>query len=414
MSRPTQENTVAVATEEPAAFPFPDGPKATPSPEFDRRRAQCPLSKVKLPTGDHALLAVKHQDIQQIMSDDARFTRDLSAPGSPRLFHNLLMLDDPTILLNMHGQDHLRLRRIIASAFTPRRANELRPKINAAIDDLLDELEKGERPADLMKFAYRFPTRLMCEMLGIPEEDGEQLKKWVSAWLSFAMTPEELDQAAREFNDYVIALAERRRAEPGEVLIDHLISARDVDDKLSEDELVSMIRTLIIGGNETIASSLSRMLLSLLGRREHWEALLRDRSLVPAAIEELLRHNPPGGGGSGLIRMATEDVVLDSGSGVIEAGQGVFTPLVAAGHDPEAFPEPDRIRFDRPKSPSTMQFGAGRHYCVGVHLARVELELALTALLDRFPDLRLAVDPEDLAWSEGTYGVNLPALPVVW
>ncbi|WP_433261707.1 cytochrome P450 [Actinosynnema sp. CS-041913] len=411
---PVSTTRQSPADEELADFPFPEGPRATPSPEFARRRAECPLSRVRLPTGDTALLAVRHRDIQQIMGDDARFTRDLSAPGSPRLFHNLLMLDDPTILLNMHGEDHLRLRRIMASAFTPRRADALRPKIQEKIDLLLDEVERGERPVDLMQFAYRLPTSLMCGMLGIPEEDGPQLKEWVSAWLSFAMSPEELDRAARGFDDYVVALAARRRAEPGDVLIDHLISARDVDDRLSEDELVSMVRTLVIGGNETIAGSLSRMLLTLLTRREHWEALRRDRSLVPAAIEELLRHSPPGGGGSGLMRMATEDVVLESGSGVVRKGEGVFTPLVAAGHDPEAFPEPDLVRFDRPRTPGTVQFGAGRHYCVGVHLARVELELALTSLLDRFPDLRLAVPVEELVWSEGTYGVTLPALPVVW
>ncbi|MFI9549753.1 cytochrome P450 [Streptomyces sp. NPDC052016] len=406
------ENPQADAT--PAPFPFPDGPMASPPPEFARRRAVCPLSEVTLPTGDRAMVAVKHADIQQIMSDDRRFSRDLSAPDAPRLFHNLLMLEDPTILLNMHGEDHLRLRRILASAFTPRRAEQRRPEIQESIDAVLDEMEQSGRPADLMFFAYKLPTRLTCRMLAIPEEDAEQLLKWVSAWLSFSMPREELDKAAADFNDYVVALTRRRRAEPGDALIDHLISARDVDDRLSEEELVSTIRTLIIGGNETIANSISRMMFTLLRQRDLWETLQKDRSLIPAAIEELLRHNPPGGGATGLMRLATEDVELVSGSGTIRAGQAVFTPLVAAAYDPEAFPEPEQVRFDRPKSPSTMQFGAGRHFCLGVHLARTELELMLTALLDRFPDLRLAKEPEDLRWSDGSYGVTMLELPVVW
>ncbi|MEV0643067.1 cytochrome P450 [Streptomyces sp. NPDC050619] len=387
---------------------------SSPPPEFARRRGVCPLSEVTLPTGDRAMLALKHADIQQIMSDDRRFTRDLSAPDAPRLFHNLLMLEDPTILLNMHGDDHLRLRRILASAFTPRRAEGWRPQISEEIDRLLDEMERDGRPANLMAFAYKLPTRLTCKMLAIPEEDGEQLLTWVSAWLSFAMPREELDKAAADFNDYVVALTRRRRAEPGDALIDHLINARDVDDRLSEDELVSTIRTLIIGGNETIANSISRMVFTLLRERHLWETLQADRSLIPTAIEELLRHNPPGGGATGLMRMATEDVELDSGSGTVRAGQGVFTPLVAAAYDPQAFPDPEQVKFDRPKSPGTLQFGAGRHFCLGIHLARTELELMLTALLDRFPDLALATAPEELPFSEGGYGVTMSELPVVW
>lgn len=397
-------------------FPFEAGPMASAPPEFERRRGTCPVSHVTLPTGDPATLVLKHADIQQIMSDDARFTRDMLAPEAPRLFPNLLLLEDPTMLTNMHGPDHLRLRRIVASAFTPKRAQAYRPEIESIVGRLLDDLEKGERPADLMGFAYALPTHLICGLLGIPIEDGDRLQKWVQAWLSFALPREELDRAGQEFNDYVVALAAQRRADPGDKLIDHLISARDVGDRLSEEELVSMIRTLIIGGNETIANAISRIMFSLLAEpgREHWKMLLADRSLLPVAVEELLRHNPPGGGASGLLRWAQEDVELESGSGTIRAGEAVLTPLVAAGHDPEAFPEPEKIRFDRPKSPSTMQFGAGRHYCLGVHVARVELELTLNALLDRYPDLRLAKEPADLAWSEGSYGVGLPELPVLW
>jgi cytochrome P450 len=398
----------------PALFPFPDGPLAGPPPEFAHRRKACPLSEVTLPTGDRAMLALRHADIQQIMGDDKRFTRDFSAPDAPRLFHNMLLLEDPSLLINVHGEDHIRLRRITASAFTPRRAEEWRPEIRRIIEELLDKVEQAGAPANLMDFASELPMRLICQMLAIPVEDGEQLREWVAAWLSFAMPREELDRAALEFDNYALALANRRRANPGNSLIDDLIKARDVDDRLSEGELVSAIRSLIIGGNETIASSLSRIVFSLLRDRDSWEALKADRSLLPVAVEELLRHNPPGGGGSGLMRLATEDVELVSGAGTIRKGQAVFTPLVAAGHDPEAFPEPERIRFDRPKSPGTMQFGAGRHYCQGAHLARVELEECLMALLDRFPNLHFATAPEDLAWSEGSYGIGLPELPVAW
>jgi cytochrome P450 len=401
---------------QPAAdFPFPDGPLGTQPPEFVRRRGQCPLSDITLPSGDKAVLALRHQDIEAIMGDDRRFSRDFSDPSAPRLFPNILVLEDPNLLMNMHGDDHLRLRRIIGSAFTPRRAEKWRPEVKGIVHGLLDDMERLGPPVDLMaNFAYRLPVRMVCRLLGISDEDGDRTLGWVAAWLSVDAIPlEERDRAAAEFTSFVTGIIEQRRREPGDALLDHLINAHDVDDRLSDEELVSMVRGLIIGGNETIANAISRSVLSLLRFRDRWEELLADRSLVPAAVEELLRFSPPGGGASGLMRRALEDVELPSGAGTVKAGQAVLTPLVAAGHDPEVFADPEEIRFDRTGA-STMQFGAGRHYCPGVHLARVELQTVLEALLERFPKLHLPVAPEELPWSEGSYGTSLLGLPVAW
>ncbi|WP_193317767.1 MULTISPECIES: cytochrome P450 [Streptomyces] len=389
---------------------------ASQPPEFVRRRQQCPVSHVTLPTGDPALLVLKHQDIEAIMGDDRRFTRDLSDPSAPRLFPNILVLEDPELMMNMHGDDHLRLRRIIASAFTPRRAEKWRDEVRAIVDELLDDVERMGPPVDLMaNFAYRLPTRMVCRLLGISDDEGDRTLGWVAAWLSVDAIPvEERDKAAAEFTAWAVALIEERRANPQDALLDHLISARDVDDRLTEGELVSMLRGLIIGGNETIANAISRSVLSLMRFPERWEELLANRDLIPKAVEELLRFSPPGGGASGLLRLATEDVELPSGAGTVRKGQAVLTPLVAAGHDPEAFPDPEELRFDREGKTSTMQFGAGRHFCPGVHLARVELQTVLAALLDRFPKLHLPVEPEELPWSEGSYGTSLLGLPVAW
>jgi cytochrome P450 len=359
------------------------------------------------------VLALRYDDISMIMGD-RRFSRDLSAPDAPRLFPSMLILDDPTLLMNMHGADHLRLRRLIGPAFTPRRSEQWRPLIRAAVEKLLDEVERSGAPVDLMAtFAYQLPIHITCVQLGIPQADVERVKHWISAFLSVsAMSLAERDTAAVEFTAYTAELIAQHRAEAGDDLIDHLINARDADDRLSEDELVSMVRGLIIGGNETIANGFSRAVFSLLQHPDSWDELVADRSLVPAAVEELLRFNPPGGGASGLLRLATEDIDVPSG-GTIRAGQAVLTPLIAAGHDPAVFPDPERIDFHRPKH-DTMQFGAGQHFCPGTHIGRVELQEALDALLARFPKLRLTVPPEELPWSQGGYGSGLVALTVTW
>ncbi|PRY34883.1 cytochrome P450 [Umezawaea tangerina] len=390
-------------------FPFPDGPLSTQPPEYARRRETCPMSDVTTPTGDPAVLVLKYHDVEAVMRD-RRFSRDLSAPGTPRLFPSNLLSDDPDFLMNMHGEDHRRLRRIVASAFTPRRAEQWRPEVRRIADDLLDRVEAEGPPADLMAaLSYQLPVRVICRQLGVPDEEGDKFQGWVAAFLSVSgMSMAEREVAAGEFTGYVEELVRRHRTAPGDDLVDQIVNARDEEDRLTEAELVSLVRGLIVGGNETVANSLSRCVLTLLSHRGLWDDLVRDRSDLPAAVEELLRVNPPGR--IGLLRVATEDVELPSGT--VRAGQAVISPLIAAGHDPEVFPEPDRIVLGR--EPQTLQFGAGPHFCLGVHLARVELQEALSALMDRFPGLELTAPPEDLPWNRGGYGITLSSLPVRW
>ena len=391
-------------------FPFPDGPLSTQPPEYVRRRAECPVSEVTTPTGDRAVLVLGYADIETVMRD-RRFSRDLSAPGTPRLFPSNLLADDPDFLMNMHGDDHRRLRRIVATAFMPRRAEQWRPVVRAIADELLDEVEAAGPPVDLMAtYAYPLPVRIICRQLGVPEDEGPRVRRGVAAYLSVSgMSMAEREEAAGEFTAYTEELIRRHRAEPADDLIDQMINARDAEDRLTEAELVSLVRGLIVGGNETVANSLSRCVLTLLTHRDLWDELVADRSGLPDAIEELLRVNPPGR--IGLLRLATEDVDLPSGA-TVKAGQAVISPLIAAGHDPEVFPEPDRVLPGR--EPGTLQFGAGPHFCLGVHLARVELQEALSALMDRFPDLELTTTPEDLPWNRGGYGITLSSLPLRW
>lgn len=391
-------------------FPFQDGPLATQPPEYERRRSECPLSRVRLPSGDRAVLAVRYEDVARIMSDPS-FSRDLSAPGSARMFPADGLSDDPDFLVNMHGPDHLRLRRIVAAAFTPRQANAWRPPIRAIINELLDTIKQKGPPADLIQsLCFPMPIRIICQQLGVPSEDSGRFRSWVEAFLSVSSKSSTERKASIEaFTGYVVQLIEQHRRRPGDDLIDRLISARDEGDQLTENELVSMTRGLIVGGNETIANALSRVLLTLLTRREIWQLLAGDRALIGPAIEELLRLNPPGR--IGLLRVSTNNADLPSGR--IDAGQAVLSPLIAASHDPDVFPDPEEFVLNRP-GPPTLVFGAGAHYCLGAHMARVQLQEGVDALLDYFPDLHLTKPPEELPWSSGLWAVALRGLPVSW
>ncbi len=397
----------------PDRYPFPDGPMGRPSPEFARRRKECPVGEVTLPLGDKVLLVVTHADIHAIMSDDRRFVRDLSKPGTPKMFPNMEVLEDPTLVMNMDGEDHLRLRRIVNPTMTPRRVEGWRTELRELVDEVIDEMEAKGSPADLMTdYANKLPVKFILRQFGLPDSDGERLTRWVATWVSVA----EQDQMAAvraEFSAWVAETVERSRANPGTALVDVLVNAHDEGDRMSNDELESMIRSMVVAGLESIGNGISRALFTLLSERDYWEKMVADRSLLTGSIEELLRVNLPGGGSVGILRMAAEDVVLPSGT-LVRKGQWVSTPQIGAAHDPEAFPEPEKFRADRPKSTPTMVFGAGRHYCPAAHLAKAEIEIALSALMDRFPTLHMTVKPEELPWDHTTFNVGMPCLPAAW
>jgi cytochrome P450 len=397
----------------PDRYPFPEGPMGTPSPEFARRRKQCPVSEVTLPLEDKVLLAVTHADILAIMSDDRRFIRDLSEADTPKLFPNMEVLEDPTLLMNMHGEDHLRLRRIINPTMTPRRVEGWRTELRELVDEVIDEMEAKGSPADLMtQFANLLPVKFILRQFGLPDSDGDRLIRWVGTWVAVAEQGE-MAAVQAEFSAWVEETVERSRTKPGTALVDVLVNAHDEGERMSNAELESMIRSMVVAGIESIGNGISRALLTLLSERDHWEMLVADRSLLAGSIEELLRVNPPGGGSVGILRMAAEDVELPSGT-VVRKGQWISTPLIGAAHDPEAFPEPAQFKVDRPKSTSTMMFGAGRHYCPAAHLAKAEIEISISALMDRFPTLHMTIKPEELPWDHSNFNVGMPCLPAAW
>ena len=395
----------------PPSFPFPVDPHVGIPPEYAERRAGCPFGKVRLPSGDEAVLLVTYADSAAALAD-TRLSHNLTAPGSPRITAGPSFFDDPESLLNKEGADHLRIRRIVASAFTPRRIERWKPTITAVAGELIDAIERTGSPADLVSdYCFQLPVRIICKLLGVPERDSGSFRDWSNAFVSAArMQPQERAGLLREFSAYTAGLLAAKRAEPGDDLIDDLIAARDGADRLTESELVYMVAGLIAAGNETTSNMLGRSVLTLLRDGGGlWQQLVDDPDLIPAAVDELLRYNPLGNGAS--LRLAVEDVELPSGT--VRAGDAVLIATSAALRDDAAYPDPESVRFDR-EAPTQIVFGAGPHYCLGAHLAKAELRIGLGLLIERLPGLRLAADPLTLSYTEGEVLSSLVSLPVAW
>ena len=396
----------------PHTFPFAEGPLSSIPPYYAERRASCPFGEITLASGQCAVLLVDYRDVAAALANPA-FSHDLTAPGSPRIFPGESLLDVPDLIMNMEGERHLRLRRIVASAFTPRRAEARRGEIRALADELLDRVDQASTGAfDLVAdYAFPLPVHMMCAVLGVPALDRESFRWWIEAlMLEGSMTQPQREAALGEFAEYVAELIATRRSTPQDGLIDHLIAARDGDDRLSENELNYLLISLLAVGYETVHNALGRAVLLLLGDgRRLWGQLCDEPRLIPTTVDELLRLTLFGNGAQ--LRLATRDVELPHG--VVRAGQAVLIAVAAAQRDPDVYPDADRVCFDRGIHPQ-LHFGAGPHYCLGAHLARVELQVALAALLERYPRLRLAVLPENLRFTAGNAVHTLTSLPVMY
>jgi cytochrome P450 len=316
-------------------------------------------------------------------------------------------------MLVMDPPDHGRLRGLVARAFAPRHLTALRPRIQQLVDDSLDAVQDKNEMEFISEFAHPLPVHVICDMLGIPEEDRDQFFEGSRTAARLIdptpMTPDELRQVneghLRQVS-YFKSLLERRRQDPGDDIITELLSAADDGDKLSDDELIGNIILLFGAGHETTVNMLGNGLLALLSNRAEWEKLRADPSLVPNAVEEILRFDSSV---QMTGRMAFEDVEI--GGVTIPKGEQVLNLLGAANRDPERFDDAEEFKVDRRDAPPT-SFGGGIHHCLGAPLARMEGEIALATLIKRLPTLKLANDDPD--WRLTFTLRGLMTLPVTW
>ncbi|HXR64856.1 MAG TPA: cytochrome P450 [Ktedonobacteraceae bacterium] len=315
-------------------------------------------------------------------------------------------------MLGADPPDHTRLRTLVSKAFTPRMIEHLRPCIQQITDDLLDAVQQEGSMDLIADFAFPLPFTVITDMLGIPAEERQPFRVWTQDLLAFLAAPEKEATgivAAEAFIAYIKALVEHKRAYPDDDLTSDLVRVEEEGDRLSENELITMIWLLIVGGHETTVNLLGDGVLALLQHPEQLHLLQHNPGLLSSTIEELLRYTTPvlftGA------RWAREDIALHDQ--VIRKGDLVRISLSAANTDPQQFADPETLDIARPLN-RHLAFSKGIHVCLGAPLARLEGQIAIGTLLQRFPNLRLACEPEQLKWNPAPYLRGLKTLPVAF
>lgn len=395
-----------------AGFSF-DNPmlRANPYPAYRVLRENMPLWRA--PTG-HWILST-HAECTAVLRDprmghgnQGEITPEIAAePALTELTRMMLLLDPPS---------HTRMRGLVSKAFTAKRMEGLRPRIEAIVDELIDAVIDHGRMCVIRDFAHKLPVTVICDMLGIPAADraGFLNESQVRGRIldPVALTREELDHANegfRESTTYFKGLFAYRRENPGEDLTTALLTAKEGDDSLSEEEIVANISLLFGAGHETTTNLIGNGILALHRNPAQLARLREDPSLIPNAVEELLRYDSP-------VQLTGRKALTDDVEILgqrIAPGEEVITLLGAANHDPAAYAgDPEELDVGRPGVRS-ISFGGGVHFCLGAQLARIEGEIAFRKLIERLPGLRL-VDPDNVEWKPTVTLRGLMTLPAEW
>ncbi|HEX4226529.1 MAG TPA: cytochrome P450 [Pseudonocardiaceae bacterium] len=391
-------------------FPMSRGCPLDPPADLAEFAARQPIGRVRIWDDSTPWLITRHEDARAVLADH-RFSSDPTKPGFPsqspvsklrreRGRGSFLTMDDP---------EHARYRRMLVGEFTVRRIEALRPRVEATVHELLDTMAAGPKPVDLVSsFALPLPSLVICHLLGVPYADHEFFQQHSREMLDATGDPAEALRAANQLVGYLAGLVKAKAADPGDDLLSRLIDARLRTGELTGREVTGMATLLLVAGHETTANQLALGVAALLSDPDR-AARFRAATDVPGAVEELLRlltitH-------FGRRRVATEDVEVRGT--LIRAGEGVIAAGDIANRDPDVFADPDR--FDPTRKPNRhIAFGFGVHQCLGQPLARLELQIALPALLHRFPDLSLAVDFDQIAFRDKLPIYGPQALPITW
>ncbi|MEW2141009.1 cytochrome P450 [Streptomyces sp. NPDC005409] len=394
---------------------------ADPYPFYAALREMGPVHRVVL-DGARTWLVVGHDEARQALSHP-----DLSKNwlGSELFGHT----PDHAAATNMLEADpphHTRLRRLVARAFTARRVESLRPRVQQITDELLDAMAaRPDRRADLIRsLAFPLPMTVICELLGVPNLDRERFRLWSGEIVAPAEGGGADDRAVQQMTGYLRELVEAKAEDPGDDLLSALIrtlpdgpdgtggAPAEDGDQLSPDELIGMAFLLLVAGHETTVNLIGNGVRALLAHPDQLAALRADPDgLIDGAVEEMLRYDGPVQHAT--YRFARTDVEI--GGVRIPAGSSVLVALAAADRDPARFAEPRPEVFDiRRAGPSHVAFGHGIHYCLGAPLARMEGRIAIRGLLERFPDLAEDPDADPGVWLSGTLMRGVTRLPLRW
>ncbi|MFJ7240363.1 cytochrome P450 [Streptomyces olivaceus] len=394
----------------PRDFPIRRGcPFAAPE-EYATLRTEDPVARVTLPTKREAWAVSRYDDVRELLSDP-RVSADIRRPNFPALgegeqeagarFRPFIRTDAP---------EHTRYRRMLLPVFTVRRVRAMRPAVQARVDEILDGMLAAGGPTDFVSaYANAVSTSVICELLGIPRKNLEFFRDVTRVSGSRTSTAEQVSEALGGLFGLLVELIAERREEPRDDLISKLVTDHLLPGHVTTDQLLSTLGITINAGRETTTSMIALSTLLLLDRPELTAELRRDASLMPAAVDELLRVLSVAD--SIPLRVAAEDIELSGRT--VPADDGVIALLAGANHDPEQFDDPEEVDFHRTDN-HHVAFGYGVHQCVGQHLARLELEVALETLLRRVPTLRLAGDRDQVAFKHDSATFGLEELLVTW
>jgi cytochrome P450 len=390
--------------------------KANPYPTYARLRHEAPVASTRLPDGHTTWLISRYEDVVVALKDPRmaknrrRVTTSnlvpyerLLLPLFRSLQYNMLDLDPP---------DHTRLRALVHKAFTPRLIEQLRERIQRLADELIDRATARKDEFDLVaEYALPIPATVIAELLGVPVGDRDRFHRWSNKAISASSGRDVLTAlpSLLLFMRYVRRLVALRRREPRDDLISALVQVEQAGDRLSADELTSMIFVLLIAGHETTVNLIASGTLALLENRDQLERLRTEPPLLASgtAVEELLRFTSP-------VQLATERYALEPvqfAGTTIPYGALVHAVIASANHDERQFAEPDRLDLSRTPNPH-LAFGQGLHYCLGAPLARLEGQIAFGTLVRRLPELELTITPDSLRWRRGFFLRGLEQLPL--
>ncbi|MFD5824503.1 cytochrome P450 [Lentzea sp. NPDC060358] len=392
---------------------LPDDYVQNPHEVHDLLRAEGPVKEVRTPRGLKVWLVTRY-DEAKIALTDPKVSKDVAAGGHLMQVHSTdpnagRVLDDSLAvhMLNLDPPHHTRLRKLVTKAFTARRVEKMRPRVEEISAELIAKLNDGDVVDLLETFAFPLPITVICELLGIPIDNRDEFREWSNQLLTFG-TSDQVRAAGEAMAGFLYQhVGKVQAAEPDDTFFSALVHATDAGDRLSTEELVSMAFLLLVAGHETTVNLIGNAVFSLLNNPDQLQILRDKPELIPASTEEFLRLEGP-------INVATFRYTkepLELGGITVPADEILMVSLVAANRDPERYENPDQLDVTR-SAQGHVAFGHGLHFCLGAPLARLEFDVALTQLLARFPNLELAAEPETLVWRDSTLIRGLHTLPV--
>jgi pentalenolactone synthase len=371
------------------------------------------VQRVTTPAGDPAWLVSSYHDVRALLGD-ARLGRSHPDHEKASRYSQTVIVGRPIGDPKTEQEDSARVRRLLGRLLAVRRVEAMRPRVQELVDGLLDDMEGRPRPVNFHEtVAFPLPVLVICELLGVPYEDRDEFRRW-SDDAADMLDRERSQTGMTRLSAYMRGLADRRRREPAGDLVSELVAAQEQDDRISDDGVARLAAMLLFAGHQTTVTPIDKGVVLLLTNPAQWETLRQDPSLVPQAVEEILRCPWPGQqtrSAFGIPRYALEDIEV--GGVAIRAGDMVMLRLQTANGDERVFAEPDRFDVCRTENPH-VTFGHGAHFCLGAALARIELQTMFAALVQRFPALRLARPPGELKMRSRIITGGLAELYVSW